>query len=267
MTTSHTHLITDPDATGIGTSRRRPEASAKVRGEFEFAPDVVEPGMLWGATLRSPHPHARLIRVDLNPAKAMAGVHAVLGGWDVPDNRYGAIQRDKPVLADEVVTYVGEPIAIVAAEDPEIARRALDAIVVEYEILDPIVDALEALDQGRIYRHVEYTAGDPSVVGEVQAEGVYTTPRQDHSYLGLDGGVARPDGRGGVVITGATQWVHSDRAQVAAALGQLQAGLMAIAPERRKRRVCPPVGRGLGKGGGRGLHALTPSWIQSPPPS
>ena len=219
MTTSHTHLTTDPDAIGVGASRRRPEAGAKVRGEFEFAPDVVEPGMLWGATLRSPHPYARLIRVDLNPAKAMAGVHAVLGGWDVPDNRYGAIQRDKPVLADEVVTYVGEPIAIVAAEDPEIARRALDAIVVEYEILDPIVDALEALDQGRIYRHVEYTAGDPSVVGEVQAEGVYTTPRQDHSFLAPDGGIAKPDGRGGVIITGATQWVHSDRAQVAASLG------------------------------------------------
>jgi len=214
-----TDLTTDPNAVGIGTSRRRPEAAAKVRGEYEFAPDLTEPGMLWGATLRSPHPHARLVRVDLKAAKAMPGVHAVLGGWDVPDNHYGAIVRDSPVLADEVVTYVGEPIALVAAEDPEIARRALDAIVVEYEILDPLVDAMRALDEGHVYRHVEYSHGDPSVVGEVQAEGVYTTPRQDHSYLGVDGGIAKPDGRGGVIITGATQWVHSDRAQVAAALG------------------------------------------------
>ena len=109
-------LRTDPSAVGIGTSRRRPDATAKARGEFEFAPDATEPGMLWGATLRSAHPHARLVRVDLNPAKAMPGVHAVLGGWDVPDNRYGAINRDTPVLADEIVNYVGEPIAIVAVE-------------------------------------------------------------------------------------------------------------------------------------------------------
>lgn len=212
-------LTTDPNAIGIGTSRRRPEAAAKIRGEFEFAPDLIEPGMLWGATLRSPLAHARLVRVDLNAAKAMPGVRAVLGGWDVPDNHYGAIVRDSPVLADEVVTYVGEPIAIVAADDPEIARRALDAIVVEYELLEPLVDAMKALDEGHVYRHVEYSHGDPSVVGDVQAEGVYTTPRQDHSYLGLDGGIAKPDGRGGVIITGATQWVHSDRAQVAASLG------------------------------------------------
>jgi len=212
-------LRTDPTAIGIGTSRRRPDAAAKARGEFEFAPDAAEPGMLWGATLRSIHPHARLVRVDLNPAKAMPGVHAVLGGWDVPDNRYGAINRDTPVLADEIVNYVGEPIAIVAADDPEIARRALDAIVVEYEVLDPLVDMMRALEDGHVYRHVDYTHGDPTVVGDVQVEGVYTTPRQDHSYLGLDSGIAKPDGRGGVVITGATQWVHSDRAQVAAALG------------------------------------------------
>lgn len=214
-----TDLTTDPDAIGIGTSRRRPEAAAKIRGEFEFAPDLREPGMLWGATLRSPHAHARIVRVDLNAAKAMPGVYAVLGGWDVPDNHYGAIVRDSPVLADEVATYVGEPIALVAADDPEIARRALDAIVVEYEVLDPLVDAMKALDEGHVYRHVEYSHGDPTVVGDVQVEGVYTTPRQDHSYLGLDGGIAKPDGRGGVIITGATQWVHSDRAQVAAALG------------------------------------------------
>ncbi len=212
-------LRTDPHAIGIGASRRRPDAVAKARGEFEFAPDATEPGMLWGATLRSPHAHARLVRVDLNPAKALPGVHAVLGGWDVPDNRYGAINRDTPVLADEVVTYVGEPIALVAADDPEIARRALDAIVVEYDVLDPLVDMMQALAEGHVYRHVDYTYGDPSVMGDVQVEGVYTTPRQDHSFLAPDAGVARPDGQGGIIITGATQWTHADRAQVAAAMG------------------------------------------------
>jgi len=123
------------------------------------------------------------------------------------------------VLADTEVNYVGEPVALVAAKDLETARRALDAIVVEYEIGTPVVDPIEARDDGKLYRHVHYTSGDPDIVGDVVVEGEYTTARQDHSFLGLDGGLAQPDGRGGVRLIGASQWVHSDCRQVAAALG------------------------------------------------
>jgi CO/xanthine dehydrogenase Mo-binding subunit len=77
-------FITDPDAFGVGAPRRRQDASAKVRGEFEYAPDLADPDMLWGATLRSPHPHARITRVNLNPAKQMPGVKAVLGASRAP---------------------------------------------------------------------------------------------------------------------------------------------------------------------------------------
>ena len=206
------------DATGVGANRQRTDAAAKVEGTFTYAPDEHRDGMLWGATLRSPHPLARLVKVDLNPAKALPGVVAVLGGWDVPDNWYGAINRDTPVLADEYVRYFGEPIAVVAAVDRETARRAIQAIEVDYEIHKPELDPAHARDTGTIYRHVEVTNGDQSVVGEVQAEGEYATTRQNHSFLAPDGGVAEPDGRGGVIVTGATQWVFSDRAQIAAAL-------------------------------------------------
>lgn len=206
-------------AVGIGSSPVRPDAHQKVRGEFEYAPDLIEKGMLWGATLRSPHPHARILRVDLGPARALAGVHAVLGAWDVPDNRFGAIVPDQPVLADDVVRYVGEPVAIVAADDLETARRACEAIHVEYEPLLPLVDARAALGAEKIHRHLEYSFGDPSIVGEVQVEGEYTTARQDHSFLAPDAGIARPDGHGGVEVIGATQWVHADQPQIAAALG------------------------------------------------
>ena len=212
-------LRTDPHAVGIGASRRRPDAVAKVRGEFEYATDLGEKGMLWGATRRSPHPYARIRHVDLAPAKAMAGVHAVLGAWDVPDNRFGAINNDQPVLADDYVRYVGEPIVIVAADDRETAQRAAAAVEIEFEPLVPVTDAMEALAAGRIHRHVKLTHGDPSVVGEVQAEGEYFTARQDHSFMAPDAGLARPDGRGGVEVIGATQWVHADRPQIAAALG------------------------------------------------
>lgn len=209
---------TDAEAKGIGASTRRPDGDAKVRGEFEYAPDLREDGMLWGATLRSPHALARIRRVDLNAAKAMPGVHAVLGAWDVPVNLCGAVNHDTPVLADDWVRYVGEPVAVVAAETPELARRAAAAIVVEYERETPVTDAVEALKAGKVFRHVAFTHGDPSIVGDVQVEGEYVTPRQDHSFLAPDAGIARRDGKGGVVIIGATQWVHADREQIAACL-------------------------------------------------
>ncbi len=212
-------LITDPDAVGVGSPRRRQDANAKVRGEFEYAPDLIEPNMLWGTTLRSPHPHARIRRVNLNPAKTMPGVKAVLGAWDVPKNAFGMIVADTPVLADERVRYVGEPVAIVAAEDPVLARRAAAAIEVDYEVLPAVLDPVAALDAGAVYRHVKFTHGDPDVQGEVQAEGEYVTARQDHAFLAPDAGIARPDGRGGVEIIGAAQWVHAERPQIAAALG------------------------------------------------
>lgn len=196
----------------------RPDAIAKVRGEFEFATDVRAPGMLWGATLRSPHPLARILKVDLTPAKRIPGVRAVLGAWDVPVNTFGAVNKDTPVLADDMVRYVGESVAIVAADTPALARQAIDAIAVAYEPMRPVTDALEALASGHVYRHVSITHGDPDIVGEVQAEGEYLTPRQDHSFLAPDAGLARPDGSGGVEVIGASQWVHADREQIAMCL-------------------------------------------------
>lgn len=212
-------FVTDPHAVGVGAPRRRQDAAAKVRGEFEYAPDLADPAMLWGATLRSPHPHARIHRVNLDPAKRMPGVKAVLGAWDVPHNAFGMIVADTPVLADGTARYVGEPIAVVAAEDPVLARRAVEAIEVEYEILPAVLDPVAALNAGAVYRHVKFTHGDPEVQGEVQAEGEYVTARQDHAFLAPDSGIARPDGRGGVEIIGAAQWVHAERPQIAAALG------------------------------------------------
>lgn len=211
-------FVTDPDAVGVGTPRRRADSWAKVRGEFEYATDIADTGMLWGATLRSPHPHARILSVNLEPAERMPGVTSVMAARHVPHNRCGMIVADTPVLADDVVRYVGEPVAIVAADDPVLARRAADAIEVTYEELPAIVDPVAALETGAVYRHVKLIHGDPDVCGEVQAEGEYVTARQDHAFLAPDAGIARPWGRGGVEVIGAAQWVHADRGQIAAAL-------------------------------------------------
>jgi CO/xanthine dehydrogenase Mo-binding subunit len=110
---------------GIGTDASRPDGTLKVTGEFAYGSDLWADEMLWGVTLRSPHPSARIRSVDLGPALAVPGVYAVLTADDVPgEKRYGLEVDDQPVLATGVVRYQGEPVALVAAEHPETARRA-----------------------------------------------------------------------------------------------------------------------------------------------
>src|SRR5258708_9513575 len=110
-------------AAGIGQRAIRPDGVAKVRGEFAFAGDLWAEGMLWGQALRSPHPAASIRGIDVGPALAITGVHAVLTADDVPVNRYGLEHRDQPVLAGDVVRYAGEPVAIAAADHPDPHRR------------------------------------------------------------------------------------------------------------------------------------------------
>src|SRR5206468_11598621 len=105
-------------------------------------------GMLWGHTVRSPHAYARILDIDVSEAVTMPGVHAVLTHEDVPGAKtYGLEFRDQPVLAIDRVRYFGEPVAVVAADHPEQARRAAEAIRVVYEPLEPVADMERALEQ------------------------------------------------------------------------------------------------------------------------
>ena len=107
------------------TTRRRADAVPKVTGEFAYSSDLQAAGMLWGHTVRSPHAHARIVEIDVSEAVEMAGVHVVLTHEDVPGAKtYGLDFADQPVLAIDRVRYFGEAVAIVAAEEPEQARRA-----------------------------------------------------------------------------------------------------------------------------------------------
>ena len=143
QTTTETQL-----EVGIARVAARPDAPPKVLGEFAYSSDLNAAGMLWGHTLRSPHAHARILSIDISRAVTMPGVHAVLTHDDVPGRKtYGLEFPDQPVLAIDRVRYYGEPVAIVAAEHPEQARRAAEAIVVEYEPLEAVVDPERATEQ------------------------------------------------------------------------------------------------------------------------
>ncbi|WP_033440400.1 xanthine dehydrogenase family protein molybdopterin-binding subunit [Saccharothrix sp. NRRL B-16314] len=218
--------LTSAVAGGIGASPQRPDGNLKVRGEFAYASDLWHEDMIWGATLRSPHPYARIVSVDLTEALKVPGVHAVLTHEDVPgQNRYGLEHRDQPVLAEDVVRYQGEPVALVGADHPETALRALKRIKVEYDVLTPVVDMETAADErplhpaGNVVRHVPIRRGDQRAEAEVVVTGRYEVGMQDQAFLGPESGLAVPDEEGGVDLYIATQWLHVDQAQVAVALG------------------------------------------------
>jgi xanthine dehydrogenase D subunit len=212
----------------LGDSPPRPDGLAKVQGSFAFSGDLSADGFLWGATLRSPHPHARIVRIDVTPAWRIDGVAAIVTADDVPGKRtYGLISSDQPVFASDVVRYVGEPIAAVAGDHPETCRRALEAIVVEYEVLPALTDPERAIDgshppihpSGNVIRHQRIVTGDQSIVGDVVVEGTYVLGMQDQAFLGLEAALALPDpGGAGIELFVATQWLHEDRAQIAACL-------------------------------------------------
>ncbi len=227
-TSTATGPRTSPTTSGVGQSAGRPDARQKVTGEFAYSSDLWLDGMIWGATLRSPHPRAVIDGLDIGAALRLPGCHAVLTHDDVPGRKvYGLEHADQPVLASDQVRYQGEPVAIVAADHPETARRALGKIKVSYTELEPLTDARAALetaaprvhDGGNVVRHVKIRKGDPAAVAELVVSGEYQVGMQDQAFLGPESGLAVPAEDGGVDLFVATQWLHADRTQVAACLG------------------------------------------------
>lgn len=248
-----------PTRDGVGDSARRPDGTPKVTGEFAYSSDLWHEDMVWGTTLRSPHPHARIRSIDISSALTVPGVHAVLTADDVPGERcYGLEVADQPVLAHDVVRYQGEPVALVAADHPETARRAAARIQVDYELLEPVTDARQALREhrsgaggsateddaessaedaevtelsrekvplhprGNLVRHVPVRRGDVETArsqADVVVTGEYTVGMQDQAFLGPESGLAIPAEDGGIDLFVATQWLHVDHQQICSTLG------------------------------------------------
>lgn len=260
---------------GVGESAPRPDGVLKVTGEFAYSSDMWHEDMLWGHVLRSPVAHAEIVSVDVSEALAQAGVHAVLTHDDLPTGvrEYGLEIRDTPVLAHRVVRHHGEPVAAVAADHPETARRAAAGIRVEYRQLPVVTDEASALAPGAPVLHPERAgrpqgppAGSgpgstpgaghvlhpnivhrqPIVRGDVEAAraradaivtGEYTFGMQDQAFLGPESGLAVPAEDGGVDLYVATQWLHADLRQIAPVLGL---------PEEKVRMTLAGVGGAFG---------------------
>lgn len=213
---------------GVGESAPRPDGTLKVTGEFAYSSDLYLPDMIWGVTLRSPHPSAWIRSVDVGAALAMPGVLAVLTHEDVPGAKFHGLElRDQPVLAVDQVRYQGEPVALVAACHPESARRAAEAIVVDYEVREAVTDPRRAAfdpscpvvhERGNVLRHQPVRVGS-DFEAPVVVTGEYEVGMQDQAFLGPESGLAVPAEDGGVDLFVATQWLHVDRDQIAPCLG------------------------------------------------
>ncbi len=205
----------------IGKHTRRLDAVEKVTGRARFVGDYYFPGMLHAKVLRSPLPHARILRLDVAPALEVPGVVAAITSEDfVEHGSYGFPIADNYMLAHERVRYVGDAIAAVAAETPEAAEAGLRAVVLELEPLPGVFDPEAALDpaspvvgptgwdaeelpRGNFTAHNLVRNGDPDPIferAEVVYEGRFTTPCQEHAYIEPEGAVALPTPDGGVTV-------------------------------------------------------------------
>jgi xanthine dehydrogenase D subunit len=246
---------------GVGESTLRPDGVLKVTGEFAYSSDLWHEDMLWGYTLRSTVAHAKILSIDTGEALATSGVYAVLTYDDLPTEvkHYGLEIQDTPVLAHGKVRHHGEPVALVAADHPETARRAAAKIRVEYEELPVITDEASATAPGALLVHEnrdDHHSGHvphPNIVhrqpivrgdaaaaaarADVVVTGEYVFGMQDQAFLGPESGLAVPAEDGGVDLYVATQWLHSDLRQIAPVLGL---------PESKVRMTLSGVGGAFG---------------------
>jgi CO/xanthine dehydrogenase Mo-binding subunit len=250
------------EVAAVGEAVPALESEEKLTGRAQYIADLVRPGMLHGAIVQSPHPHALIRGYDLTQALALPGVRAIVTGDDLdPAHRMGAFIKDEPALALGKVRYVGEIVAAVAADTEATAREAARLVRVDYDVLPPVLDPAQALSpdaplvheqseryarvfdagtQGNLCSRTEFREGDPDAAWaqcDVIVEGTYQTQAQAHLSLEPCGALAEVDPSGRVTLWSANQSVFRVQANVCESLGL---------PMTRLRCMTPRVGAGFG---------------------
>jgi 4-hydroxybenzoyl-CoA reductase subunit alpha len=220
----------------IGRRLRKVDGAGKVTGSTPYTDDIAFPAMLHGRILRSPHPHACILSIDTSAAEALAGVHAVITGRDMPEP-YCIIPwtRDETPLCVDRVRFIGDGVAAVAAVDEETAIRAIDAIRVEYELLDPVLEPEAALRpdapqiheagkpgrNGNITKHVRLEFGDVDAAlkaSDVVIEGDYFFEGTTHAPIEPHCAIGWYDARGRLTVWSSTQVPHYVQREIARVL-------------------------------------------------
>jgi CO/xanthine dehydrogenase Mo-binding subunit len=242
----------------IGKSVTRLDAASKVTGEALYPGDINLPEQAYMKILFAGRPHAIIKKIDLDEAAAVPGVIAIFTAKDVPNNEYGLIMPDQPVLCGpgsnkpyaERVRWVGDQVAIVVADSEPIAAQARDLIRVEYEDLPVVTDMLAAMEADAPLLHPDKGSnvilryrirkGDVEAAfkkADVIVESVYDTPMQEHAYLQPEAGLGYIDEEGRVTVLVGGQWTHEDQEQIAHSLGL---------PLEQVRVIYPAIGGAFG---------------------
>ncbi len=227
--------LADPDrqeAAYVGRSVPRNDVLYKVRGKAKYAANLTMPGMLHGRFVRSTHPHARILRIDISKAAALAGVVCILTAADIPEDRLhvGSLVHDTPILAKDLVRHVGEPIVALAAETPEIAEAAATLVEIDYAPLTPVLSPAEALAPGapllqpggNLIADLQNEKGDVEAAlaaADIVIEGVYSNEPIEHAYLEAQGGLSFIDDDGVLTLMVCTQYPHFHHKQLARVTG------------------------------------------------
>jgi len=236
----------------IGTNLPRVDAIEKASGKALFTDDYTAPGMLYGKALRTPHPRARLVGIDTSEARALPGVRAVMTWQDIPGERFiGKLIDDWPSLiaAGEETRYVGDAVALVAADDPATAAKACALIHADYEVLEPVLDPRRAMEpdsprihpEGNILTKLVLDRGNVDKAFARSAHRVaasFETPFTEHAFMEPESALAYPpDADGIVVVRTGEQNVYDGRKYVAKSLG---------IPESKVRILSSYIGGGFG---------------------
>jgi CO/xanthine dehydrogenase Mo-binding subunit/aerobic-type carbon monoxide dehydrogenase small subunit (CoxS/CutS family) len=235
----------------IGKNVRRIDTPSKVSGRLKYAGDMIMPGMLHVQVLRSPHAHARIVKIDTSAAEAMDGVEGVITSADVPGkDGFGVFVNDQPIMARGKVRYVGEAVAAVAAQDLLTAKRALAAIKIDYEPLPAVFDPDEAMQPGapvlhdyapdNVTKHIPIRVGDVEqgfAQSDLMVEETYSTQAIEHAYLEPEAGLAYVDHDDVVTIVSPSQNITHHRAMLARIIAK---------PISKVRFIMSPVGGGFG---------------------
>ncbi|OGQ82760.1 MAG: hypothetical protein A3F90_06845 [Deltaproteobacteria bacterium RIFCSPLOWO2_12_FULL_60_19] len=234
----------------VGKRVNRVEGYEKVTGEARYVADIQLPGTLCGRILRSPYPHAKILRLDTSKAEKLRGVRAVVTAEDTIKRGWGAFFPDQYPLSVGKARYVGEEVAAVAAIDPDIAEEALDLIEVEWEELPAVFDAEEAMKEGAPLLHddkprnialtIDIERGDVEQAfkeSDIVVEDTFESTPQWHCAIETIGSVAEYAASGKYTIHMNTQTLFNARYRIAAALGVRETDV---------RIIQPAVGGGFG---------------------
>ncbi|MCX8021197.1 MAG: xanthine dehydrogenase family protein molybdopterin-binding subunit [Syntrophorhabdaceae bacterium] len=229
----------------IGESVPRFDAYTKVTGEEKYAVDLYGKGFLWAGVKRAGIPHGILKEIHIEKAVQSPGVFTVLTYKDIPGvNRIGIVRKDQPVLVDRKICYVGDPVALVLAEDKDTLMEAIKSITFDYEPLEGIFSIEEALSEDAPIIHEEFEggniikkvsvetgSGESALDGcDVMIEGTFDVPFQEHAYLETEAGWAYKEDDGKIVIVATTQTPFRDILEIAPVLGMDLGKIRVVAP-------------------------------------